>query len=389
MGRDTIRYVDIGSVDGHRHILIDVAEIPAASAPSRARQLLSAGDTVFSTVRPYLEKIAYIGAPLDGEFASTGFCVLRPRPELYSRYLFYFATSRELLDQVLPLQRGVSYPAVLDKDVRAARIPVPPIAEQRRIVDILEDHLSRLDAADASLGFADRRAALLEAAHLTRAVSSGSDESTLGELALSSGYGTSTRCVLGGPGPAVVRIPNVSNRRIDLTNEKRVADAAVDVSSMMLSTGDLLIVRTNGSRALIGRSAVVSEGIEASFASYLIRYQLDLNRVRPEWVSLMLARPHTRGVLERLAASSAGQYNLSLSKLDGVAVPAPRLDEQDRLILEHSDRAENLQRLRVSGVAARSRSSALRRALLAAAFSGKLTGATSDSERIEELADER
>lgn len=268
----------------------------------------------------------------------------------------------------------------------AVRVAVPPLAEQGRIVDILEDHLSRLDAADRSIDTAQRRITLLDASLLTRALVSGTNVATLGALALDSGYGTSTKCVAGGPGPAVVRIPNVLDRRINLTDEKRVADRSVDVSSSMLSAGDLLIVRTNGSRSLIGRSAVVQEGIKAAFASYLIRYRLDPARVRPEWVSLMLARPETRVVLERLAASSAGQYNLSLSKLDGVVIPTPSLDEQDRLIAEHGERATSLRRLGNESSAARRRSASLRRALLAAAFSGRLTGAASDLDRVEELA---
>jgi type I restriction enzyme S subunit len=106
--RESIRYVDIGSIDGSAHRLTEVAELLAASAPTRARQVLAAGDTVFSTVRPYLEKIAYIDASLEGEFASTGFCVLRPNSEVLPRWLYHFASSRGLLDQVLPHQRGVS-----------------------------------------------------------------------------------------------------------------------------------------------------------------------------------------------------------------------------------------------------------------------------------------
>lgn len=84
-GRTTIRYIDIGSVDGDRHKLLGVPEINAEGAPSRCRQLLRSGDTVFSTVRPYLEKIAYVDDSLADEFASTGFAVLRPGPRLHPR----------------------------------------------------------------------------------------------------------------------------------------------------------------------------------------------------------------------------------------------------------------------------------------------------------------
>jgi len=169
-GRHEVRYVDIGSIDGSRHRIDEVSLVEAASAPSRCRQILRSGDTVFSTVRPYLEKIAYIDDSLDGEFASTGFCVLRPSTDVLPKYLFHFASSRGLIDQVLPLQRGVSYPAVLDKQVRACTIPLPGKWEQSRIVDILEDHLSRLEAAEADLGACLRRLDVLDRAIHQRAL---------------------------------------------------------------------------------------------------------------------------------------------------------------------------------------------------------------------------
>lgn len=266
------------------------------------------------------------------------------------------------------------------------RLPIPEHAEQRRILDILEDHLSRLDAANDYIDAASRRAQVLRASLLSRLAPPDAPVLTLGELATSSGYGTSAKCEIGARGPAVVRIPNVKDGTIDLTDQKRVVDPTARLEGLMLEPGDLLVVRTNGSRSLIGRTAVVPDGIDAAFASYLIRYVFDTAQVRPDWVQLMLERPAARHVLERLAASSAGQYNLGLKKLDGVAVPVPPRDEQERRMSEFNADAERGSRLRRSARAARQRASALRRALLAAAFSGRLTGRASDLDVAEELA---
>jgi type I restriction enzyme S subunit len=146
LGRDSFKYVDIGSLEPSSSSLENVVAIPKKDAPSRARQLLAVGDSIFATVRPYMKKVAYVSQDFDGEIASTGFCVLRPNQEkLHARYLFYFLLSDNLLDQVLPLQRGVSYPAIRDNDLRNASIGLPPITEQQRIVTILEDHFSQLE----------------------------------------------------------------------------------------------------------------------------------------------------------------------------------------------------------------------------------------------------
>ncbi len=324
LGRKTFRYVDIGSVSGEHHAIKQPALTPVDRAPGRARQVLRSGDTVFSTVRPYLEKIAFVGDDLDGEIASTGFCVLRPTAEILPRYLFHFATSRGLLDQVVPLQRGVSYPAVRDSDVLTATIPLPSLIEQRRIVDALEENLTHLESASHSLAVAAAKIETLQISRLRQMLPLDAPSSALGTLALRGGYGTSTKCTPSGDGPAVVRIPNLVDGHIDLTDEKRVANTTADVSRLMLEKGDLLVIRTNGSRALIGRTAVVQEGIEAAFASYLIRFQFDPAKVEPAWVHLMMSSPDVRRGIEELAASSAGQYNLSLAKLNGFANSASR-----------------------------------------------------------------
>lgn len=373
-GRPRIRYIDIGGVDGTQHRLTEIPEIDSIGAPSRCRQVVASGDTVFSTVRPYLEKIAYVDASFDGEFASTGFSVLRPGPRLEPKFLHYFTLSQGMFDQILPYQKGVSYPAVLDREVRSVSMPVPPLEEQGRIVEILEEHLSRLDAAEIYLSKALRGVDTLRKVTLARL----HDWPTalLAGLAIDASYGTSAKCVADGPGPAVVRIPNLLDGRIDLTDEKRVAASGVDVTKSMLSEGDLLIVRTNGSLDLIGRSAVVPANLNAAFASYLIRYRLCPDLVRPHWVNAMLSTPQIRLKIENLAASSAGQHNLSLSKLGSLAIPLPPLAEQDHLLDDLSSLDADRTRLLSAIASARSRSANLRRSVLAAAFSGRLSGSS-------------
>jgi type I restriction enzyme S subunit len=154
----------------------------------------------------------------------------------------------------------------------------------------------------------------------------------------------------------------------------------------MLEAGDLLVIRTNGSRDLVGRTAVVQDGIVASFASYLIRFQFDRSLADPHWIDLVMNDPIVRRAIESLAASSAGQFNLSLAKLNALAVPVPAPADQAAILREMRHLASARTRLATSLAQARLRAEQLRRAALTAAFSGRLTGAVSDSDRIEELA---
>lgn len=329
------------------------------------------GQVLYSKIRPYLAKV--VVADFEGLCSADMYPI---ESELDSRFLKWWMLTREFTRRAAGEQARTVLPKINVRALSALPIPVPPLAEQRRIIEILEDHLSCLDAAAHGLRAADRRLTVLKSSRAEwarRTALSAGDPVSLAALARDSGYGTSTKCVVGGRGPVVVRIPNLVDGRIDLTDEKRVEETTVDVSSAMLKADDVLIVRTNGSRQLIGRTAVVQPGVDAAFASYLIRYRLDTTRVRADWVHLMMQAPSTRAALESMAASSAGQYNLGLTKLDGVQLPAPDLADQDlllsdcRAVAEAAARAVGeVQRTSVHGLA-------LRRALLAAAFSGQLT----------------
>jgi len=371
--RPTFKYVEIGTLNIVNGVIADAGELSVDDAPSRARQVLQEDDCIFSTVRPYMQKIGRIPRQLDGEIASTGFCVLRPNKEIIdARYLSLFASSGSLLEQVLPLQRGVSYPSVSDKDILNCWIAFPPIDEQHRIVELLEDHLSRLDAAETELRQAERKLKLLRSSSLEAMIPIGVAKFSLGELATESRYGTSTKCTDLNEGTSVVRIPNLIDGRIDLLDEKR-ASSSVDLSSLMLNEGDVLFVRTNGSKDLIGRTAVVQQGIEASFASYLIKFTFDKSKVRPEWVHNSLGGPTHRERIQQLAASSAGQFNLGLKKLDSLEISVPSLEIQDK-ILTDLDQMLSLESSAKSSISATMlHLKSLRRSVLNAAFTGQLT----------------
>ena len=144
-------YLDIASIDNATHRVISPKVYLGRDAPSRARQRVRDGDTLFSTVRTYLRNIAMVPPEFDGEVASTGFCVLHPADEVDRKFIFYFVQTDQFLSQLNPMQRGTSYPAVRNVDVLGQEIPLAPLPEQRRIVAEIEKQLTRLDASVAAL----------------------------------------------------------------------------------------------------------------------------------------------------------------------------------------------------------------------------------------------
>lgn len=310
--------------------------------------------------------------------------VARIRPKnIDDRYLYYWLTSQEFMRHLQGSATGTQLPHVTLTSIKAFRVPRFGAESEGRIVDILEDHLSRLDAAESYLRNALKKLKALKASAL--ASLHAGEPLPLGALAVDSGYGTSEKCVPNGLGAAVVRIPNLVDGQIDLSDEKRMLNAEADISAYMLAPGDVLIVRTNGSVDLIGRSAVVQPGIDAAFASYLIRYRVRDEVVRPRWVQIMLSTPQVRARIESLAASSAGQHNLSLSKLDRLELPVPSTTAQDAGIQRVVGIELDASRLAASIAATRSRAARLRSSILTAAFSGRLTAPKSHLSLNEEL----
>jgi type I restriction enzyme, S subunit len=149
--RETFRYVDLGALDNKAKRITQAGALPVSGAPSRAKQVIAKGDVLFSTVRVYLENIAQVPEVLDGEIASTAFCVLRPREGLDPNYLYYFVTSRHFIQAVNELQRGNSPPSVQDGDVRGQRIPLAPPREQQRIASRIEELFSDIEAGEHAL----------------------------------------------------------------------------------------------------------------------------------------------------------------------------------------------------------------------------------------------
>ena len=144
-------YLDISSIDNSQNIIVSPKRYLGKDAPSRARQLIKADDILFSTVRTYLKNIAQVPLAFDGQIASTGFCVIRPKESLNKKFYFYLALSDQFINPLSEIQRGTSYPAVRNSDVLEQKVPLPPLPEQERIVAKLEETFTQLEAGVAEL----------------------------------------------------------------------------------------------------------------------------------------------------------------------------------------------------------------------------------------------
>ena len=155
LGRDSIIYIDISSIDRQAKHIVDPQIVSVDEAPSRARKLIHANDVLVSTVRPNLNSVALVPAEYHNEVASTGFCVLRAKEDATDPlYLFYFTQTTSIVSHLTRLSIGAGYPAVSDDNILDTEIPFLPLPEQQRIAAILAkaDRLRRLRRTARELG---------------------------------------------------------------------------------------------------------------------------------------------------------------------------------------------------------------------------------------------
>ena len=322
-------------------------------------------------------------------------------------------------------------------------VPIPPEAEQSRIVDKLEELLSDLDAGVAELKAAQKKLAqyrqsLLKAAvegRLTKAwrAQHGEPEESGAQLlarilrerrarwqakqltkfeaqgkAVPMGwqrkYPEPSRPVVSGlpalpqswtwttvdelspddlangrsvptalSGAKVLRLNALKNGAVDMSEFKLGAWSDQEAKQFAVVDGDLLIARGNGSLKLVGRAGLVA-GVtqQVAYPDTMIRLRVVESVVRPAWIGLLWDAARTRDHIEQQARTSAGIYKISQPDIVSVVVPVPPLAEQDHLLAEIARESERLLATELGIEMALRQSTAQRKNILQAAFSGRL-----------------
>ena len=282
---------------------------------------------------------------------------------------------------------GTTVASIETVRLMARRLPVPPIDEQRRIVEILEEHLSRLDAADAYLNASARRTSALRLSALTQLRQSFIDDGTevrcLGEMAATAlGKMLDAKRAVGTPTPYLRNI-NVRWGTFDTGDLSTVQLTEPERSALALRRGDLMVCEGGEP----GRCAVWpgSESLLAyQKALHRVRV-LDEERVDVAFVALMLEEYVRSGRAGRMFTGTTIKH-LPQEKLRLIDIPVPHLGRQRAAVVDLGALEVASVRVQAESETARTRGRALRRALLHAAFTGRLTGHASDTDRAEELA---
>lgn len=374
-------YIDIASVSNKTFEIVDGKQYLGAHAPSRARKVIRKDDVIFATTRPYLKSIARVPERLDGHICSTGFCVLRPTRRILPEWVFYCAISDDFVGQITPKMRGANYPAVTDKDILAARVPLPPIDEQRHIVARIKECMERLEEIEVLANDQFKaeslviRAARREFLGGPLEIPPGWREKRLGEVA-DVIYGISAAISNNKDpniGPPIVRMANISiDGHLDLSDLRYCPVPRGKEDHFALKPGDLLLNWRSGSAEHVGKTALFDAAGLYTCASFILRIRCFEKVCNNRFLRHALNFMRAEGVF---SGQSRMQINHKLNATEFSAFPirVPSSIEEQELIADQLDAVEafsNQIRYEISQKLDEIR--ILREAILRKAFAGEL-----------------
>lgn len=301
---------------------------------------------------------------------------------------FKIAINSTLHELIGKAHGGVGLAHVTKGKFETTKLPLPPLAEQRRIVAKLDSLTARITRARAELERAKRLQKQWFSKFLDSEFSCDGELLRLGELAEDVRYGTAQKCDYNPTLTPVLRIPNIASGNIDTSDLKHSTFTEKEIKKLSLCSGDLLIVRSNGSIDLVGQSAVADTQVSGFlFAGYLIRIRLKNKEVTPYFVHYWLRSPQARSAINAAAKSTSGVNNINSEQLKNLQIKIPSLSKQRIIVsrvikaFSHADRLET-EAERVLALLDRLESS-----LLAKAFRGELVPQDPDDEPASVLLD--
>ena len=137
-------YIDVDAVNNRLNIIDKPKKVRIENAPSRATRKLHKNDLLFSMVRPYLKNIALVDDIYKDAIASTGFYVITPSLGYYPMFLYYLMLSNYVVDGLNSFMKGDNSPSINNCHIENYLYPLPPIEEQQRIVEKIEQLMQLL-----------------------------------------------------------------------------------------------------------------------------------------------------------------------------------------------------------------------------------------------------
>ena len=284
---------------------------------------------LYSKLRPNLNKVV---VPDRNGFSTSELLPLKPNSKILCReYLALYLRSDSFVSWAISKTAGAKMPRLGTKALLDKEIPLPPLDEQRRIAatldkvsDLISKRRQQLDKLDELV-----KARFVEM--FGDPVSNPYDWNLRGLLQLgdckngmnfhSTDIGVNVHCL------GVGDFKNLSCIS-DTSKLPTVSLTGMPSDEYMLKDGDIVFVRSNGNKALVGRSLVVYPATTpTTFSGFCIRFRLHCDEVKADYLLRVLK---TDSIRKKMAGRGANIQNLNQKILGELQIPVPPLDLQNQ-----------------------------------------------------------
>lgn len=375
---EVLHYVDIAALEGGSTDLTPKALV-FAEAPSRARRVLRDGDTILSTVRTYLKAVASFPAVESNLIASTGFAVLRPNGVLFPRFAYWAALAEPFIENVVAHSTGVSYPAINPSTLGDLPIVVPPLPQQERIANFLDDKTARIDALIAEkerlvekLG--EYASALESDAVLTQPnlVPLKYLKSSLPNAFVDGPFGSNLKSehYVDDGEILVIESNFATTGQLQESQLKRISEAHFDtILRSEVRPGDIVIAKIG---ARYGMASILPQlSSRAVISGNSMKFTCNESRVLSKYLLLALRVLKNEGAFENIVNLTA-QPALSLGGMAELRIPLPSLPEQHQVLERLAQSLEPAQELVLTAERHISLLREYRSSLISAAVTGQI-----------------
>lgn len=311
-----------------------------------------------------------------------------PKDNTDKKYLYFILewTVHELYAKA----HGSGMVHVTKGKFEATLIPLPPKNTQEAIVAKIEELFSELDNGIAQLKTVKQQLEIYRQTVLKYAFEGKLTNKNVKDGVLPDGwkcvklgnviekpkYGTSKKCEYEKNGIGVLRIPNVVKGVVDSSDLKFAQFDKQEIETYSLREGDVLIIRSNGSIDIVGKSALITKKDERFlYAGYLIRLRPIQTSILPEYLLNILSSIDLRHQIEAKAKSTSGVNNINSEELAALKISLPLIEEQHAIIQEIESRLSISDKMEETISQSLQQAKTLRQSILKMAFEGRLVAA--------------
>lgn len=354
-------------------------EVPGALIKTKKQQVCQAGEFLVAEIDAKVGGVGIVPDALDGAIVSSHYFLFGvDEATLDRRYLDYFIRTPAFREQV-EAQGSTNYAAIRPAHVLGYMLPLPPLAEQRRVVARIEELAGQVEEArnlqsgaaeEANALYRRRLAAIFESRHQDW------KRETVADVVVSMDAGWSPQCddVPARVGEwGVLKTTAVQWCEFRPQENKALPSTLKPVPELAVVEGDVLVTRAGPVKRVGVVACVRKTEPRLTISDKIIRLRPHVGRIAPRFLELSLASPFSQEhLVQRKTGLADAQVNISQAILRSTPIAYPSLDEQCEIVAEMDALQAQVASLKAVQAEAAAELDVLLPAILDRAFKGEL-----------------